>query len=72
MAEMAEMTEKSGKSGRIFFLVLVFVSLLHQFFYVRSLFPVPDSSLRCSSTTVTDIRLMPVSWRGGRASCPNG
>ena len=41
------------------------VTLLHQFLRVRSLFPVLASSLRCSSTTLTDDRLMPVSWRWG-------
>ena len=58
---------KSGKVGRnIFCPILVVVTLLHQFLRIRSLFPVLASSLRCSSTTPTDDRLMPVSWRWGQ------
>ena len=54
---------KSGKVGRkIFSLVLVDVTLLHQFLRVWSLFMVLARSLRCSSTTLTDDRFMPVSW----------
>ena len=57
---------KSGQVGRnFFFVVLVVVTLLHQFLRVWSLFPVLASSLRCSSTALTVDRLMPVSWRWG-------
>ena len=57
---------KSGKVGRNFFLpVLVFVTLLHQFFLFESRFPVLAGSLRCSSTALTDDRLMPICWRRG-------
>ena len=57
---------KSGKVGQnIFCPILVVVTLLHQFLRIRSLFPVLASSLRCSSTTPTDDRLMPFSWRLG-------
>ena len=66
MAEIAEMAEKLGRSGYIFFAVLVVVTLLHQFFRFRSQFPVLAGSLRCSSTALTDDRLMPVCWRWGQ------
>ena len=56
----------TGKSGRIFFLVLVVVTHLHQFCRVWLLFPVLESSLRCSSTALTGDRFMPVSWRQGQ------
>ena len=61
MAEIAEMAEMTGKSGRIFFLALHVVTLLHQFSRVWSLFLVLTSSLRYSSTTIADDRHMPVS-----------
>ena len=53
------------KAGEFSFAVFVVVTLLHQYLRVGSLFPVLASSLRCSSTTLTDDRLMPVSWRWG-------
>ena len=57
---------KSGKVGRkFFFLVIVVVTLLHQFLRVWRLFPVLAGSLRYSSTTLTDDSLMPVSWHRG-------
>ena len=43
----------------------VFVTLLHQFLRFESRFPVLAGSLRCSSTALTDDRLMPVCWRRG-------
>ena len=64
---------KSGKVGRYFFLpVLVVVTVLHQFFGFESRFPVLADSLRCSSTALTDDRLIPVCWRRGSASGPEG
>lgn len=42
------------KRGEIFPLVLVVVTHLHQFLRVWHLFPAVESSLRCSSTTLTD------------------
>ena len=57
---------KSGEVGRKIFLPALFaVTVLHQFLRVWSLFPVLASSLRCSSTALTDDRLMPHSWRWG-------
>ena len=53
-------------SGKNFFPALFAVRVLHQFFRFRSLFPVLASSLRCSSTTLTDDRHMPVCWRWGQ------
>ena len=50
MAEIAEVAEKSGKSGRIFFLALVVVTLMHQFFRSSSRFPVLATATRFSQT----------------------
>ena len=63
--KMAGKWRQSRVKAGDFFLVLVVVALLHQFLRVGSLFPVLASSLRCSSTALTDDRLMPVSWRWG-------
>ena len=58
---------KSGEVGRKIFLPALFaVTVLHQFLRVWSLFPVLASALRCSSTALTDDRLMPHSWRWGQ------
>ena len=60
------MAEKSGKSGlKNFCPALVVVAPLHQLLRVWILFPVLASSLRCSSTIITDDRLIPVDWRWG-------
>ena len=61
--ERRERRKSRVKAGEFFFAVFVVVTLLHQYLRVGSLFPVLASSLRCSSTTLTDDRLMPVSWR---------
>ena len=56
----------SGEVGReIFPPAFLAVTVLHQFFRFRIMFPVPAGSLRYSSTTLTDDRHMPASWRWG-------